>query len=293
MVVGDKAMLVFDDTKETEKLLLYDRGVDFISGEPVKRDGAMQNIEYENKEPLKIELEHFLNCAENRQQPKTDAHEALAVLRVLTQAQTALTDAKQGVRVQEHRDYYLHPTSVVDPGAKVGEGTKIWHFSHIMSGAEIGEKCSLGQNVFVANNVRIGRNVKIQNNVSVYEGVILEDDCFCGPSMVFTNVKNPRSAVPRNTADDYLKTLVKKGATLGANCTVVCGVTIGKHAFVAAGAVVTQDVQPYALSAGVPAKQIGWMCTCGFRLPKSTGQLTCHECGKEYNLKNGGRLEPV
>ncbi len=179
-------------------------------------------------------------------------------------------------------DWWKHESAYVDEGAKIGKGTKIWHFSHVMSGAEIGENCTLGQNVFVARNVRIGNSVKIQNNVSVYEGVILEDYVFCGPSMVFTNVRTPRSAYPRNTSDDYLRTLVKKGATIGANATIVCGVTIGEWAFVAAGAVVTKDVPPYALVAGIPARIIGWACECGTPLKFEGNRAVCAECGKAY-----------
>lgn len=188
------------------------------------------------------------------------------------------------------RDYFVHESAYVDPGAKIGRGTEIWHFCHVMEGAEIGENCTLGQNVFVARGVRIGSNVKIQNNVSVYEGVILEDHVFCGPSMAFTNVRTPRSAYPRNTSQDYLKTLVKKGATIGANATVVCGVTIGEWAFVAAGAVVTKDVSPYALVAGVPARQIGWACECGLPLEFRGQTATCHECGKRYERKGDSRV---
>lgn len=180
------------------------------------------------------------------------------------------------------KEYFVHESAYVDPGAKIGKGTKIWHFSHVMAGAEIGENCSLGQNVFVAKNVKIGNNVKIQNNVSVYEGVILEDYVFCGPSCVFTNVKTPRSAFPRNRSEDYIPTVVKRGATIGANATIVCGVTIGEWAFVAAGAVVTKDVPPYALVAGVPARVIGWACRCGLRLKFSNGEAICSGCGRRY-----------
>lgn len=182
--------------------------------------------------------------------------------------------------------HFAHRTACIDDGAKVGDGSKVWHFSHVMPGAEIGEDCNLGQNVFVAKGVRIGSNVKIQNNVSLYEGVVLEDHVFCGPSAVFTNVKTPRSAFPRNTSDDYLPTLVRKGASIGANATVVCGVTIGEWAFIAAGAVVTKDVSSYALVAGVPARRIGWACRCGVTLPGHVegDSIRCAACGREYRL---------
>jgi UDP-2-acetamido-3-amino-2,3-dideoxy-glucuronate N-acetyltransferase len=176
---------------------------------------------------------------------------------------------------------FVHSTAVVDEPSHIGEGTKIWHFCHISSGAYIGENCSLGQNVFIARNVRLGNGVKIQNNVSVYEGVVLEDYVFCGPSCVFTNVKTPRSAFPRNTSADYALTLVQKGASIGANATVVCGNTIGENAFVAAGAVITKDVPPFAIVAGVPARIIGWACECGLTLPFSNGSAAC-ECGRSY-----------
>jgi len=182
--------------------------------------------------------------------------------------------------------YFAHETSVVDPGAEIGEGTQIWHFSHVMSGARIGKGCKLGQSVFVANGAVLGENCKIQNNVSIYEGVILEDDVFCGPSMVFTNVKTPRSAFVRNTRDDYFQTLVKTGASIGANATVVCGVTIGRHAFVGAGSVVSRDVPDYALAYGVPAVIKGWACECGARLFFSDAhESECSECGRKYTIK--------
>jgi UDP-2-acetamido-3-amino-2,3-dideoxy-glucuronate N-acetyltransferase len=181
--------------------------------------------------------------------------------------------------------YFAHETAVIDEGARIGDGTKIWHFSHISSGAEIGENCSLGQNVFVANRVEIGSGVKIQNNVSLYEGVVLEDFVFCGPSMVFTNVRTPRSAFPRNTSADYAETRVKYGASIGANATIVCGITVGEWAFIAAGAVSTKDIPAYALMAGVPARRIGWMCQCGERLPEPTigSKAECSACGRKYH----------
>lgn len=184
--------------------------------------------------------------------------------------------------------YQAHETAIIDEGAHIGEGTCIWHWTHVSSGARIGAGCSLGQNVYVGNNVAIGNNVKIQNNVSVYDQVTLEEDVFCGPSMVFTNVYNPRSAVSRK--DEYSHTWVKRGATLGANCTIVCGVTIGEYAFIAAGAVVNRDVSPYALMAGVPARQIGWMSQFGEQLvfdPASGDCRTvCEKTGTVYVKKN-------
>jgi UDP-2-acetamido-3-amino-2,3-dideoxy-glucuronate N-acetyltransferase len=189
----------------------------------------------------------------------------------------------------------IHPSAIVDPGASIGEGSRVWHFVHVCGGAVIGRDCSLGQNVFVGNRVRIGDNVKIQNNVSVYDNVTLEDDVFCGPSMVFTNVYNPRSAVSRKS--EYRDTVVRRGATLGANCTIVCGVEIGEYAFVGAGAVVNRDVPPFALMLGVPARQAGWMSRYGERLPlplEGEGDATCPHTGDRYLLRQGVlRIEPA
>lgn len=182
----------------------------------------------------------------------------------------------------------IHPTAIVDEGAQVGEGSRVWHFVHICAGARIGERCSFGQNVFVGNDVVIGNNVKVQNNVSVYDAVKLEDDVFCGPSMVFTNVYNPRSAVIRK--DDYRRTLIRRGATLGANSTIVCGVTVGEYAFVGAGALVNHDVPDYALMVGVPARQIGWMSQHGERLDlplSGDAETVCEQTGKRYELRDG------
>ena len=182
----------------------------------------------------------------------------------------------------------VHPSAIVDAGAQIGDGTRVWHFVHVSAGARIGSNCSLGQGVYVGNDVAIGDNVKIQNNVSVYDAVTLEDDVFCGPSMVFTNVMNPRSAVVRK--HEYRRTLVRRGATLGANCTIVCGTTIGRHAFVGAGAVVTHDVPDFALFAGVPARQIGWMSRHGERLAlplAGEGDAVCPATGEQYVLRAG------
>lgn len=184
-------------------------------------------------------------------------------------------------------DYFVHESAYVDEGARIGSGTRIWHFCHVLGGAVIGERCSLGQNVVVMNGTTIGNNVKIQNNVSVYEGVDLEDDVFCGPSMVFTNVINPRSHVSRKS--EYRRTLVKRGASIGANATVVCGATLGEYAFIGAGAVITRDVLPYALMTGVPARRTGWMCQCGEKLPSS---LLCGACGSAYENAGEG-IKPV
>ncbi len=185
-------------------------------------------------------------------------------------------------------DFSVHPSAIVDDGAEIGGGSRIWHFVHVCGGARIGSDCSLGQNVFVGNRVVIGDNCKIQNNVSIYDNVTLEDDVFCGPSMVFTNVYNPRSAVSRK--DEYRDTLVRQGATLGANCTIVCGVTVGEYAFVAAGAVVNRNVPAYALVAGVPARHVGWMSRHGERLDlplEGSGEAQCPGTGDHYRLTNG------
>lgn len=182
--------------------------------------------------------------------------------------------------------YFAHPTAVIDDGCSIGEGTKIWHFSHIMTGSVMGKGCNVGQNVVVSSDVVLGNNVKVQNNVSIYTGVICEDDVFLGPSMVFTNIVNPRSAVVRK--DQYVKTLVKKGVSIGANATIVCGITLGEYCFIGAGAVVTKDVKPYSLVVGNPARHVGWMSRFGHRLHfDDQGMATCPEGGDKYKLQNG------
>jgi len=291
VVIGDEAMAVFEDTLPwPEKLRLYRHKVEWREGRiPVAAKAEAEPIPVEEVEPLRAECEHFLQCVAERRKPLTDGESGLKVLRVLEACQESLDRGGERVALPpKGRKYFVHPTAIVDPGAEIGEGTKIWHYTHVMSGAKIGRNCVLGQNVFVGRNAIIGNGVKIQNNVSVYEGVVLEDYVFCGPSAVFTNVKNPRSEVERK--HEFKRTLVKRGATLGANCTIVCGVTIGKYAFVGAGAVVTKDVPDYALVVGVPAKVVGWVCECGERLREWMGDVaTCPACGKTYR-KEGERV---
>ena len=182
-------------------------------------------------------------------------------------------------------DYFAHESSYIDEGAQIGSGTKIWHFCHVMPGAVVGQRCNLGQNVVVMGGARLGNNVKVQNNVSIYEGVVLEDDVFCGPSCVFTNVVNPRSHVSRKS--EYQPTLVRRGASIGANATIVCGITLGEYSFIGAGAVVRSDVPDFALMVGVPARRVGWMCRCGVRVHLRDGRATCAVCGTKYREADG------
>lgn len=286
VIIGDKSMIVFEDSKKEHKLLLYPKGIDWLNGEPIKREGEFQVITYSEDEPLKLELQHFLECMETRSKPLTDGEHAIKVLRILELAQERLqfgaTSPLQSGNKEEPSSFFVHPTAVIDEGCEVGEGTKVWHFSHVQKGTRIGKHCTLGQNVNVGNNVRVGNNVKIQNNVSVYEGVTLEDYVFCGPSMVFTNVIDPRSEFPQRGSKYYHKTLVQYGASIGANATVVCGHTIGRFAFIGAGAVVTKDIPDYALVVGNPARIVGWMCRCGNKLEFIDNRATCARCKRKY-----------
>jgi UDP-2-acetamido-3-amino-2,3-dideoxy-glucuronate N-acetyltransferase len=282
-VIGSERMAVFDDLEPEKKLVVYAHRINWQERKPVaERDGG-QVIALGKEEPLREECKHFLECVRNSARPRTSGEDALHVLEVLDACGRSLAENGSRVSVvQNALMYFAHATAVIDQPCQIGKGTKVWHFSHIMENSTLGEGCNLGQNVVVSPGVKIGSNVKVQNNVSIYTGVELEDDVFCGPSMVFTNVINPRSHV--NRRGEYQRTLVKKGATLGANCTVVCGVTIGRYAFVAAGAVVTRDIPDHALVMGVPAKRVGWICSCGVRLANVTEVVTCPACGKNYRV---------
>lgn len=295
VVVGERMMAVFEDTRPwPEKLALYPHNVSWLSGQvPVANKAEVEYVDLPEVEPLREECEHFVQCIQNREQPLTDGPSAIGVLRLLASAEESLerggTPTRVAVQPIKPLAYYAHPTAVIDSSVDIGEGTNIWHYTHVMSGAKIGRRCSLGQNVFVGRNVRIGSGVKVQNNVSIYEGVELEDDVFCGPSMVFTNVKNPRSAVDRR--GEYRKTLVRRGATLGANCTVICGVTLGGFSFVAAGAVVTKDVPDYGLVTGVPGRLVGWICECGEKLEFKGRRAGCLRCGRSYVRSQDNEVE--
>lgn len=286
VVVGDGKMAVFDDTEPARKLVVYPHRIDWVDRFPVAHKAQGEIVALNGEEPLRAECQHFLECVRDRTKPRTDGDSALRVLRILHACGQSVHEQGRPVALEVRpAPYFVHPTAVVDQPCEIGEGTSVWHFSHIMANSKLGKKCNLGQNVHIASNVTIGNNVKIQNNVSVYTGVQLEDNVFCGPSMVFTNVITPRSHV--NRRHEYMTTIVKRGATLGANSTIVCGVHIGTYAFVAAGAVVTRDVPDYALVMGVPARQVGWMCQCGIRLSSANGALSCAACGAEFELHDG------
>jgi UDP-2-acetamido-3-amino-2,3-dideoxy-glucuronate N-acetyltransferase len=310
VVVGDKRMAVFDDTLAWEdKLLLYRHEIQWQGNVPVPAKREPERLEIPKAEPLRRECEHFLASMGNGKRPMTDGAEGLRVLRVLNAAQRSLDG--QGMGFAQRRqaaeskgqgtggggkqasnlqpptsDFFKHPTAIIDDGCEIGKGTKIWHFSHVLGNCRIGEGCNIGQNVVIGPDVTIGKGCKIQNNVSVYKGVTLEDGVFCGPSMVFTNIYNPRAEIRK--MDQVRPTLVKHGATLGANCTIVCGTAIGRYGFVGAGAVVTRNVPDHGLMLGNPARRVGWMCQCGERL---TDDLDCLACGKTYTKQEQGLKE--
>lgn len=303
VIVGDKKMAVFDDVSK-EKLFLYPHKIEWLHRIPVASKAEVELVPIEMTEPLKAECRHFLDCIENGARPNTDGHEGLRVLQVLNACQKSLNNGggrvelaipkKPNELIEPNKlkktiqpSVFVHESSYVDDGVELGQGTSIWHFSHILSGSKIGKNCKIGQNVVIGPRVDIGDGCKIQNNVSIYEGVTLEDNVFCGPSSVFTNVFNPRTHIPR--MKELRQTLVKKGATIGANATIVCGNTIGRYAFIAAGSVVTKDVPDYALMKGNPGRIAGWMCRCGVRLEFSGNSAVCESCGSAYT-KHGDNV---
>jgi UDP-2-acetamido-3-amino-2,3-dideoxy-glucuronate N-acetyltransferase len=288
IVVGDRKMAVFDDLEKKDKLLLYPHSIDWRNNIPIANKADAQPVELDQGEPLRNECHHFLECLNSRTRPRTDGDEGLRVLSVLHRCQQALEKEthRQVQPVQlKQRKYFAHESAFLDDDVEIGDGTSIWHTSHILKGSQIGKNCKIGQNVVIGPNAIVGNGVKIQNNVSVYEGVTLEDFVFCGPSMVFTNVFNPRSEIPR--MKELRLTLVKRGATLGANSTIVCGVTIGKYSFIGAGAVVTKDVPDHALIIGNPGRIKGWICACGVKLA-TKGKVRCLTCHKQYQVSKNG-----
>jgi UDP-2-acetamido-3-amino-2,3-dideoxy-glucuronate N-acetyltransferase len=292
VVIGDRAMAVFDDGQPwSRKLLLYPHRIEWRETMPVPQRAEADEVPLEEGEPLKLECQHFLDCIATGSRPRTDGEEGLRVLRVLAQASEALQAVPAPAPAQKARAYLsvqIHESAYVDEPCEIASGTYIWHFVHILPRSRIGRNCSLGQNAMVGPDVTIGDGCRIQNNVSIYKGVTLEDGVFCGPSCVFTNVNNPRAGVERK--DEFRSTLVKRGATIGANATIVCGHTIGEWAFIAAGAVVTQDVPAFALMAGVPARRIGWMSHDGERLGPD---LVCPRSGRRYREIGLERLEEI
>lgn len=292
VVVGSQRMAVFDDTAPN-KLVLYPHRVEWRNRLPVAVKVDPEPVPLDSVEPLREECSHFIHCVESRATPETDGHEGLRVLRVLDTCQTKMfanNCVSESKTPAEKPRFFVHDTALADPGSNIGDGTKIWHFSHVLKGARIGCNCVLGQNVNVDSGAVIGDNVKIQNNVSVYSGVTIEDDVFLGPSCVLTNVTNPRSQVNRHSL--YESTLLRRGCTVGANATIVCGCTLGRYTFVAAGSVVTKDAPDYALLVGNPARRKGWMSRHGHILqnPDGQGVMTCPESGLRYKEISSSNL---
>lgn len=291
VVIGSKGMLSFEDASAEKEVLFYEKGVDWVRGEPIPRQGPTEVVKCEGRLPLTEELAYFADHIDGGPIEIASGEQGVAVMDILERATASLLGKDDGSSLagsHAQRPYYVHPSSCVDEGATLGEGTRVWHFSHVQSGAVVGRNCSLGQNVNIGNNVRIGDHVKIQNNVSVYEGVELEDYVFCGPSMTFTNILDPRSKYPQRGSEHYRTTRVREGASIGANATIVCGNTIGRHAFIAAGAVVTHDVPDYAVMIGVPARHCGWACECGERLGEVEIEATCPRCARHYRHEISG-----
>lgn len=296
VVVGSDKMAVFDDTAD-QKLVLYPHRVEWKNRIPTAVKADAEAVTLDDSEPLRAECLHFLDCVATRTTPVSDGAEGLRVLRVLDGCQRAIGNGPIALSAapppaeKKALPYYVHPSAYVDDGAEVGDGSKVWHFSHVMKGAKIGSRTNIGQNVNIDGGTVIGSNVKIQNNVSVYTGIVVEDDVFLGPSCVLTNVSNPRSQVNRHSL--YETTTLKRGCSVGANATIVCGVTVGRYAFVGAGSVVTKNLPDYALVVGNPSRRIGWISRHGHRLehPDAGGVMRCPESGYRYEETQPGVLK--
>ena len=292
-VIGEHAMAVFDDSQPwPRKLMLYPHQLVWQNNAPVPRKAEGEPVALDEVEPLGAELAHFLECAATGATPRTDGREGLRVLRVLEAASASLAAGRRDAPRAPLTDYFVHETAAVEEGAEVGAGTKIWNLSRVLRGSTVGRDCVIGQNVTIGPDVTVGDRCKIQNNVSLYKGVTLEDGVFCGPASVFTNVMTPRAEIERK--NEFLPTLVQRGATIGANATIVCGTTLGAYCLVGAGAVVTRDVAPFALVVGNPARRIGWVGHAGERLaPATDGTLTCPRTGRRYREIAPDRLEEI
>jgi UDP-2-acetamido-3-amino-2,3-dideoxy-glucuronate N-acetyltransferase len=294
VVVGDRAMAVFDDGQPwPAKLQFFPHRIDWISGVPTPVRAEPAPIAIDRTEPLPMACRHFLDCAATGQRPRTDGAGSMRVLAALRAAERSMDEPRSApppgvAEPARFEDVMIHESACVDHPVEIGPGSRIWHFTHILGHVRIGRDCNIGQNVMIGPKVTIGDRCKIQNNVSVYPGVTLEDGVFCGPSCVFTNVINPRAEIERK--HEFRATLVRRGATIGANATIVCGVTLGQYSFVAAGAVVSRDVPPHALVAGVPARRIGWMSHAGQRLGSD---LTCPQESRRYRETSTGELEEM
>ncbi|MGD0466586.1 MAG: Gfo/Idh/MocA family oxidoreductase [Gammaproteobacteria bacterium] len=289
VVVGERGMAVFDDGQSwEEKLKLYPHQVNWIDGLPHPEKADVRCVPLEVAEPLKLECNHFIECIKNHKKPRTDGWGGLSVLQVLDAAQQSLHSKTHIFLNNQTLPYFAHETAIVDNGCDIGKGTKIWHFSHILKGTKIGENCIVGQNVMIGPDVVVGNNCKIQNNVSLYNGIVLEDGVFCGPSCVFTNVHNPRAEIERK--NEFCLTHVERGVTVGANATIVCGNRLGAYSFIGAGAVITKNVKPYAVMAGNPAKQIGWVSRSGEKLNED---LVCPREGRRYKVNAENYLTEI
>lgn len=290
VVVGDRGMAVFNDGEDWDrKLLIYPHRIEWRDGVPLPRKVEAEPVPIEANEPLHLECAHFIAAVKNGMVPRTDGREGLRVLKILQAASGSLRGAQDALQETPARPRFegvsIHATACIDEPVEIGQGTKIWHFSHVLPRTKIGRNCILGQNVMIGPDVTVGNNCKFQNNVSVYPGVTIEDGVFCGPSCVFTNVMNPRAEIERKS--EFRKTLVKRGATIGANATIICGTTLGEYCFIGAGAVVTRDVPDYALMVGSPARRVGWMSRAGMKLGPD---LVCPLDGSRYKEIGADKL---